>query len=98
SGGERDGRLRLVGCWRAKEALDARQQRSAGSAYRQPWSSDPPLLERRKGAGVGGRVPACRDGQIVAAQLALEANLARRPPDHRVIEEQRLRDRLQQVD
>ena len=53
------------------------------------------LGERRD---IDQAIAADRDRQIVAAVLALGAHFGRHPPHGRVIEEQRLDDRLQQVD
>ncbi len=48
--------------------------------------------------GVADWIAAQRDGDVVAAVLALRANAVREPPHRRMVEEQRLDDRLQHVD
>ena len=83
----------------------------APSRRRTRCSSEPPvaasasrpraaaqLLEVGQRARVGVRIAAQADREIVAAVLALGANPPRQPPHRRVVEQQRLDQRLQQVD
>ena len=55
------------------------------------------FFEVGKRLRVSIRIAAQADRKIVAAVLALDADAARQPPDRRMIEEQRLDERLQQV-
>ena len=83
----------------------------APSSRRTRCSSDPPVAASTSVAGcrtqpfelgerrrVGHRIAAQAHREIVAAVLALDADPARQPPHRRVIEQQRLDERLQQVD
>ena len=83
----------------------------APTSRRTRWSSEPPVAASTRRPEVplssSRSASACAyaygiaaqaDGEIVAAVLALGANPPRQPPDGRVIEQQRLDERLQQVD
>ena len=86
---------------RAEQPADALQQRSAGGRHRDVMIRRGPRAQRLEigqRAGVGDRIAAQADREIVAAVLALDADAARQPPHRGVIEEQRLDQRLQQVD
>ena len=56
------------------------------------------FLERRERAGVHDAIGADGDDDVVAAELAFEADAPRQPPDGRVIEEQRLDRALEEID
>ena len=83
------------GC--AEQPAHAQQERAAVCRQRErrPLTK---RLEIGKRAGVGDRITTQADGEVVAAVLALRANASRQPPDGGVIEEQRLDERLQEID
>ena len=86
---------------RAEQPADALEERAAGGGHRQKRlrpGRAAQLLEIGQRVRVGVRIAAQAHRQIVAAVLALDADPARQPPHRRVIEEQRLDERLQQVD
>ncbi len=94
----RCGRARVVGHLNVKNSAHAIQKRTAcrrGSKAQLAASPRLELCERRR---ITDRIPAHRHSHIVAAMLALIANARRQPPDRRVIEQQRLSERLHQVD
>ena len=86
---------------RAEQPADAVQERAAGRRHRDVMrrarSRERSDSRSASAVGVGDRIAAQADGEIVAAVLALDADPAREPPDRRMIEEHRLDERLQQV-
>jgi len=80
------------------QALDAFQQRTVAGAQGKPRGGVTQLLEIDQRPGVGELVSGEFDGDVVAAVLALVADLPRDPPHGGVIEEQGLGDDLEQVD
>ncbi len=88
----------------AQDAADARQDLAAGGGRgerRLPRAPSPAggaeLGDPAQGVRVAAAVAADADGQVVAAVLALPADLPRDPPDGRVVEQQRLQNRLQRL-
>ncbi len=82
----------------AEQSLNPIEQRVAGNGHRHGWHLDPLLLERRERARIAQRIAARLDREVVAAQLPLEADPIRRPPDRRVVEEHGLGHDLEHVD
>ena len=75
-----------------------------GARAGRPWyqaetgTGVPQFFEISERSRVFGPVVADRDRDIVTAMFTLDPNLPREPPRARVIEEQRFRDGLQQID
>ena len=90
-------RSRFVRDGNPKNAAHAIEQRPAGRRHRHPRREGAPGFELGERLCVADRVAAERDGDVVAAVLALHANPLRQPPHGRVVEQERLRDRLQHV-
>ncbi len=83
-------------CGLADDAADAAQE--CAGRYVPLTDTAALLFERGRCPGVMQAVLADVDHQIVAAVFALGADLARYPPDGRVIEQERFDGRLNQVD
>jgi hypothetical protein len=82
----------------AKQSPYALEQRSARGGQHEPAGPVAQLFEAGERSRVGVRIAAQAHREIIAAVLALDPDSARYPPDRRMIEEQRLDERLQQVD
>jgi hypothetical protein len=82
----------------ARDPAHALEQRTSVRRHGQRETFGAQLLEARERPRVLERVAAHGDREVVAAVLALHAHAARDPPHGRVVEQQRLDDRLQQVD
>ena len=98
--GERDRptrRSRLVRDRHLEDAAHAIDQRSAGRRQRHVGRHRAPGFELGERLRVADRVTADRDRDVVAAVLALHPNPVRHPPHCRMVEQQRLGDRLQHV-
>ena len=83
---------------RADQAADAVDERAAGRRQDEAARIRAQFLEVGEGFRVSVGIAAEPDREIVAAVLALNADPARQPPYGGVIEEQRLDERLEQVD
>jgi len=80
------------------EAADARRERVAIGGHGEARSGGTAGLQLGERAGVGEHVAGGFDGQVVAAQLALDTNLTRYPPDGGMVEKHRFGDALEEVD
>ena len=78
--------------------MNAPEQVAAGGGDGQFVPARADLLHRGQGSGVTDAVAGEAHGQVVAAVLALDANLVRDPPDSRVIKTECFYDGLQHVD
>ena len=74
------------------------EERAAGRREHEAARIRAQFLEVGERSRVSVGIAAEADREVIAAVLALDADPAREPPDRRVIEEQRLDERLQQVD
>src|SRR5205807_9988660 len=82
----------------AKETTDSRQESSALRSQGQSRLRSSVFFQGQQGAAILDTIAQHGDGDVVAAVFPLVANLVRQPPDRRVVEENRLDQRLQQVD
>src|SRR5205809_17370 len=82
----------------AKEPTHPRQERSALCPYRQSRLGSAVFFQRQQGAAILDTITQHGDCDVVAAVLPFVANLARQPPDRRMVKEARLDQCLQQVD
>ena len=83
---------------RVDETADAANERSIVSGEDGFEVRRPSRFQLGQGAGVSEDVARRGHGQIVAAMLAFDADLAGEPPYGGMVEEQTLGDALQQVD
>ncbi len=83
---------------RGDQATDAMDQRAAGGRKSEVPGVGAQFFEVGKRLRVSIRIAAQADREIVAAVLALDPDAVRQPPDGRMVEEQSLDERLQQID
>ena len=81
----------------AENSADSREQTAAVGGQGELAGSRAEFFHGGEGASVGEAVAAGGDGQVVATAFSFLADAAGDPPDGRMIEEQRLDRRLDQV-
>ena len=82
----------------AKQPADTHEQRPIGCANRQSNTAGPPGCQFGKRRGIRRRLSADLHRDVVATVPTRLTNPRRHPPDRRMKEQQRLPNRLQQVD